>query len=83
MKARVPKKDPSLFNKFNRIMKIAIQGEKGCFHEMAARQYFPNEDIEVIPCSNFDRTLQSVADGVADLAIMAIENARSGAILYN
>jgi prephenate dehydratase len=81
MEARVPKKDPSLFK--NRYMKIAIQGEKGCFHEMAARQYFENENIEIVPCSSFDLTLKSVTDGVADLAMMAIENARSGAILYN
>lgn len=64
-------------------MKIAIQGEKGCFHEMAARQYFSNEDVEIVPCSTFDITLNSVKEGRAALAMMAIENARSGSILYN
>jgi prephenate dehydratase len=64
-------------------MKIAVQGEKGCFHEVAARQYFRNEIIEIVPCSTFDTTLNSVRDGKADLAMMAIENARSGSILYN
>jgi prephenate dehydratase len=64
-------------------MKIAIQGEKGCFHEMAARQFFINDEIEILPCSTFDATLDSVKEGKADLAIMAIENARSGSILYN
>lgn len=64
-------------------MKIAIQGEKGCFHEMAARQYFSNEDVEIVPCSTFDMTLNSVKEGKAALAMMAIENARSGSILYN
>jgi len=64
-------------------MKIAIQGEKGCFHEMAARQYFSNEDVEIVPCSTFDMTLNSVKEGRAALAMMAIENARSGSILYN
>jgi prephenate dehydratase len=64
-------------------MKIAIQGEKGCFHEMAARQFFINDEIEILPCSTFDATLNSVKEGKADLAIMAIENARSGSILYN
>jgi len=53
-------------------MKIAIQGEKGCFHEMAARQYFSNEDVEIVPCSTFDMTLNSVKEGRAALAIMAI-----------
>ena len=64
-------------------MKISIQGEKGCFHEVAARQFFCNDDIEIVPCSTFDQTLNSVRDGKADLAMMAIENARAGSILYN
>ena len=50
---------------------------------MAARQYFYNERIEIVPCSTFDATLNAVKEGVADVAIMAIENARAGSILYN
>jgi len=65
------------------MMKIAIQGEKGCFHELAARQYFNSGEIDIVPCSTFDMTLACVADGKADIAMMAIENARSGSILYN
>jgi prephenate dehydratase len=64
-------------------MKIAVQGEEGCFHEVAARQYFCYDEIEIVPCSTFDMTLESVIEGKADLAMMAIENARSGSILYN
>jgi prephenate dehydratase len=64
-------------------MKIAIQGEKGSFHEVAARQYFYNENIDIVPCTTFDSTLSTVNEGKADLAMMAIENARSGSILYN
>ena len=64
-------------------MKIAIQGEVGCFHEVAARQYFHNHKIDIVPCSTFDMTLQAVKDKVADYALMAIENARAGSILYN
>lgn len=64
-------------------MKVAIQGEKGCFHEVAARQYFYYDTIDIVPCTTFDMTLKAVSDGEADLAIMAIENARSGSILYN
>lgn len=65
------------------MMKIAIQGEKGCFHEVAARQYFKYDSIEIVPCSTFDLTLKTLLAGEADFAIMAIENARSGSILYN
>lgn len=64
-------------------MKISIQGEKGSFHEVAARQYFSNESIDIVPCTTFDQTLMAVTDNAADFAIMAIENARSGSILYN
>jgi len=64
-------------------MRIAIQGEAGCFHEVAARQYFNYDSIDIVPCSTFDLTLNTLKAGEADFAIMAIENARSGSILYN
>ncbi|HBH84909.1 MAG: hypothetical protein A2X05_13495 [Bacteroidetes bacterium GWE2_41_25] len=64
-------------------MKVSIQGEKGCFHEVAARQYFNYDKIEIVPCSTFDHTIGSVLAGEADYAVMAIENARSGSILQN
>jgi prephenate dehydratase len=64
-------------------MKIAIQGEKGSFHEIAARQYFNYDTIEIVPCSTFDLTLNTLITGEADFVVMAIENARSGSILYN
>ncbi len=64
-------------------MKIAIQGEKGSFHEVAARQYFTYDDIEIFPCSTFDLELNTLRKGDVDFAVMAIENARSGSILHN
>ena len=82
MKARVPQRGPCSFNTILK-MKIAIQGESGCFHEVAAHQYFNYDVIEIIPCSTFDLTLNTVKSGEADFAVMAIENARSGSILYN
>lgn len=64
-------------------MKVAVQGETGCFHEVAARQYFSYDEVEIVPCSTFDLTLNTLKAGEADFAVMAIENARSGSILYN
>lgn len=64
-------------------MKISIQGEKGSFHEVAARYYFDNHTISIVPCSSFDLTLMAVKEKEADFAVMAIENARSGSILSN
>ena len=67
----------------NSDMKVSIQGESGSFHEVAARQYFSYDDLEIVPCPTFDLTLNTVKSGEADFAVMAIENARSGSILYN
>ena len=64
-------------------MRIAIQGDRGSFHEVAARQYFGTRDIEIIPFLTFDSTIDSVIRKNSDAGIMAIENARSGSILYN
>lgn len=64
-------------------MKIAIQGETGSFHEAAARKYFSYDEIDIVPCRSFDSTVQAVKEGNADFAVMAIENARSGSMLYN
>jgi len=82
MKARVPQRGPCCFNT-TKNMKIAIQGETGSFHEVAARQYFNFDEIEIVPCSTFDLELNILRGGEADFAVMAIENARSGSILYN
>jgi len=64
-------------------MRISIQGEQGSFHEVAAGIYFSGNSIELVPCATFDLTLMAVTEKRADLAVMAIENARSGTILYN
>jgi prephenate dehydratase len=64
-------------------MKITIQGEPGSFHEVAARQYFKFDEIEIVPCSSFELTLSRMMAGEAEYAVMAIENARSGSILSN
>lgn len=64
-------------------MRISIQGEQGSFHEVAAGIYFSGNTIEIVPCATFDLTLMAVKEKRAELAVMAIENARSGTILYN
>ena len=67
----------------DRQLYVAIQGEKGSFHEVAANYCFRNERIILVPCTTFDETVNSVLQGRADYAVMAIENARSGSILSN
>ena len=38
-----------------KMKKIAIQGIKGSFHDIAAHQYFKGEDIELICCDTFEK----------------------------
>lgn len=63
-------------------MKISIQGDRGSFHEVAARQYFGNA-IDILPCATFDMTISAVRENLANCAMMAVENSRSGSLPYN
>ena len=65
--------------------KVSIQGTLGSFHEEAAIKYFEelNQEIEVIPCVTFAESVEAVETGIADFAMMAIENTVAGAILPN
>jgi prephenate dehydratase len=65
------------------IKKVAIQGGYGAFHEIAAQQYFENEEIEIIPANTFKDLFKSLKNKNADLGIMAIENSLAGSILPN
>jgi len=63
-------------------MQIAIQGVKGAFHEVAARNYFGN-DIDILPMLHFSDLAESVKNGDCDYGIMAVENTISGTIHAN
>ena len=68
----------------NHIMKrVTIQGEKGCFHEAAARRYFNDEAIEIVPCSGFNELFKSMNDDRSLWGIVAIENTIAGSLLQN
>lgn len=60
-------------------MRIAIQGERGSFHDEAARRWF-GDDIEIVECDTFSGVFQSVRDGHADAAVAAMENSLYGSI---
>ncbi len=61
---------------------IAIQGVRGAFHQEAAYHYY-TEPIDIVECMTFDEVFAVVEKGVADEAIMAIENTIGGSILPN
>lgn len=66
--------------------KVAIQGFGGSFHEQAARSFYSALDgnvPEIIECATFDGLYDAMSGGVADSAVMAIENTVSGGLLPN
>ena len=66
--------------------RVAIQGVKGCFHEQAARLFYEEHGQtvpDIVECLTFDDLYRSMNDGVADAAVMAIENTVSGGLLPN
>ena len=63
--------------------RIAIQGIKGSYHDMAAHQYFENEDIELICCSTFDDIFEALKKDNSIIALLAIENTIAGSLLHN
>ncbi len=65
------------------MIRIAIQGIAGCFHETAAHRFFPGEEIEVVPCSSFDELFARIDADPTLLGIAAIENTIAGSLLPN
>ena len=63
--------------------KIAIQGGYGAFHEIAAYQYFKDEEIEILPRNTFRDMVSALKNQKSDFGIMAIENSLAGSILPN
>ena len=66
--------------------KVAIQGVKGCFHEQAARLFYEDHGhivLDIIECATFEGLYKSLSSGMADAAVMAIENTVSGGLLPN
>lgn len=64
-------------------MKVAIQGIKGSFHDIAAHQFFQQEDIEPICCDTFEELFQAMKEQDNCLGLMAIENTIAGSLLHN
>ncbi|MEM6894175.1 MAG: prephenate dehydratase [Bacteroidota bacterium] len=63
-------------------LKVAIQGIKGSNHHQVAHDFF-GDDINLVECLSFDSLIDSVLDGSADKAIMALENSIAGSIIPN
>ncbi len=62
--------------------KIAIQGVRGAFHEMAAKNYF-DHSIDLVECMSFRDLCKALKSNKADAAVMAIENTIAGSLSQN
>ena len=63
-------------------MKIAIQGIRGSFHHLVARNYFgPTSDI--VECVTFQEIIDKLNQKEAQRGVMALENSIAGSILPN
>lgn len=58
--------------------KIAFQGEKGAYSDLACRSVYP--EMETVPCVDFLSALQAVEKGYADLAMIPVDNSLAGRV---
>lgn len=66
------------------MLSIAHLGPAGTYAEMAAltygRHHMPAEDFQLVACRNIPDTLQSVAAGKVDVAVVPVENSVEGSV---
>jgi prephenate dehydratase len=60
------------------IKKIAFQGANGAYSDMACRTVFPG--VETLPCTSFDDAFAAVEKGLADLAMIPVDNTIAGRV---
>jgi prephenate dehydratase len=63
--------------------RIAIQGVHGAFHEIAARHYYKNRAIQIVPADDFPDVVRMVETSETNSGLMAIENTIAGSLLKN
>jgi prephenate dehydratase len=63
--------------------RVAIQGIAGSFHDIAAREYFKDEEIEIVPSETFSQVFQTMKSDTSLISIVAIENTIAGSLLQN
>lgn len=65
------------------VIRVAIQGYEGSFHQEAARKFF-GKSVEVIPCATFREVVRIASSRKeSEGGVMAIENSIAGSILPN
>ena len=70
--------------KESKIKQVAIQGISGSFHDIAAKRFFKDDLLEIIPSNSFSALIDFAQNGKGtSCGIMAIENSIAGSILPN
>jgi prephenate dehydratase len=64
-------------------IKVAIQGIPGANHEIAARAWFKEQEVEPVACHTFQEVFDAMHNNPDTLGIMAIENTLVGSLLPN
>ena len=63
--------------------KVAIQGIKGSFHDIASHRYYEGEEVELVCCDSFEEVFEAVKTEPRTVALVAIENTIAGSLLHN
>ena len=63
--------------------RIAIQGEPGSFHDIAAHEHFVGEQIQLICCATFEEVFENIRLDPTVIGLVAIENTIAGSLLHN
>lgn len=62
-----------------RALRVAIQGERGAFSELAARSLF-GPRVEILPCPDFDALFRAAEKGRCRYALAPVENTIAGSV---
>lgn len=57
---------------------VAFQGVFGAYSHLACQEVYP--DAEYLPCTSFNEAFAAVQNGIADLAVIPIENSNAGRV---
>ena len=63
--------------------RVAIQGQPGSFHDMAAHLYFEGEQVQLICCATFEEVYAQIHNDPTIIGMTAIENTIAGSLLHN
>ena len=63
--------------------RVAIQGQPGSFHDLAAHLYFEGEQVQLICCATFEEVYAQIHNDPTIIGMTAIENTIAGSLLHN